>query len=109
MDTSSSSVAPAAAGVAAVEKARVAPGDIVRSLVGRPVGVRLGDGTEYRGILVCVDGFMNVAMEQAEEFFEGSLKAKLGDCFIRGNNGSLSITFHSLLLGMYHSLVISTT
>ena len=66
---------------------RVAPGDIVRSLVGRPVGVRLADGTEYRGVLVCVDGFMNVAMEQAEEYTDGSLKAKLGDCFIRGNNG----------------------
>ena len=59
----------------------------MRSLVGRPVGVRLGDGTEYRGVLVCVDGFMNVAMEQAEEYTDGSLKAKLGDCFIRGNNG----------------------
>ena len=85
---SSSSEAVQETTAAVVEKARIAPGDIVRLLVGRPVGVRLGDGTEYRGILVCVDGFMNVAMEQAEEFFEGSLKAKLGDCFIRGNNGA---------------------
>jgi hypothetical protein len=29
-----------------------------------------------------------VAMEQAEEYSEGSLKNKLGDCFIRGNNGA---------------------
>ena len=78
--------ASAAAPAAAIEKR--APGDFVRSLVGRPVGVRLSDGTEYRGILVCLDGFMNVAMEQAEEYSEGSLKNKLGDCFIRGNNGA---------------------
>ena len=64
----------------------------MRSLVGRPVGVRLADGTEYRGVLVCVDGFMNVAMEQAEEYTDGSLKAKLGDCFIRGNNGEFFLT-----------------
>lgn len=76
--------APAA--VAVVEKR--APGDFVRALVGRPVGVRLSDGAEYRGILVCLDGFMNVALEQAEEFSDGSLKNKLGDCFIRGNNGA---------------------
>ena len=81
--SASSAAAPAPA---AIEKR--APGDFVRSLVGRPVGVRLSDGTEYRGILVCLDGFMNVAMEQAEEYSEGSLKNKLGDCFIRGNNGA---------------------
>ena len=63
--------------------------------MGRPVGVRLSDGTEYRGILVCLDGFMNVAMEQVEEFVEGSLKSKLGDCFIRGNNGKLPKGIHS--------------
>lgn len=30
---------------------------------------------------------MNIAMEQAEEYVNGQLKAKYGDCFIRGNNG----------------------
>jgi hypothetical protein len=32
---------------------------------------------------------MNIAMEQTEEFVDGQLKAKYGDCFIRGNNGEL--------------------
>jgi U6 snRNA-associated Sm-like protein LSm6 len=69
---------------------RKTPGEFVRaSLVGRPVAVKLADGTEYRGVLVCLDGFMNVALEQADEFASsGSLKSKLGDCFIRGNNGA---------------------
>ena len=37
---------------------------------------------------------MNIAMEQTEEFVDGQLKAKYGDCFIRGNNGKfLSLQF----------------
>jgi U6 snRNA-associated Sm-like protein LSm6 len=78
-----------AAGTGSGGAARKTPGEFVRaSLVGRPVAVKLSDGTEYRGVLVCLDGFMNVALEQADEFASsGSLKSKLGDCFIRGNNG----------------------
>lgn len=30
---------------------------------------------------------MNIAMEQTEEYVNGQLKTKYGDCFIRGNNG----------------------
>jgi hypothetical protein len=29
-------------------------------------------------------------MEQTEEFVDGQLQAKRGDCFIRGNNGKCS-------------------
>jgi hypothetical protein len=36
---------------------------------------------------VCLDGYMNVAMEQTEEFVDGQLRNKFGDAFIRGNNG----------------------
>ena len=38
---------------------------------------------------MCLDGFMNIAMEQAEEWSDGLLRQKYGDCFIRGNNGVL--------------------
>ena len=38
------------------------------------------------GVLACLDGYMNIAMEQTEEYVDGQLKAKYGDCFIRGNN-----------------------
>lgn len=31
---------------------------------------------------------MNIAMEQTEEYVNGQLKAKYGDAFIRGNNGT---------------------
>lgn len=40
--------------------------------------------------LVCAhgpqDGYMNLAMEQTEEYVDGQLKHKYGDTFIRGNN-----------------------
>ena len=39
------------------------------------------------GVLACLDGYMNIAMEQTEEYADGQLKAKYGDAFIRGNNG----------------------
>ena len=39
------------------------------------------------GVLACLDGYMNIAMEQTEEYVDGQLTSKYGDCFIRGNNG----------------------
>lgn len=54
------------------------------------------------GILACLDGYMNIALEQTEEYIGGQvsllshyasicvttqLKNKYGDAFIRGNNG----------------------
>jgi hypothetical protein len=33
---------------------------------------------------------MNIAMEQTEEYVDGQLKSKYGDCFIRGNNGAFN-------------------
>jgi U6 snRNA-associated Sm-like protein LSm6 len=40
----------------------------------------------FAGMLACLDGYMNIAMEQTEEYVDGQLKNKYGDCFIRGNN-----------------------
>ena len=41
----------------------------------------------FIGVLACLDGYMNIAMEQTEEYVDGQLTSKYGDCFIRGNNG----------------------
>ena len=38
------------------------------------------------GVLACLDPYMNIAMEQTEEYVNGNLKNKYGDSFIRGNN-----------------------
>lgn len=55
----------------------------------------------YAGILACLDGYMNIAMEQTEEYVNGQLKNKYGDAFIRGNNGNyLSIVLLCFSLGL---------
>lgn len=48
------------------------------------------DSSSHAGILACLDGYMNIAMEQTEEYVNGQLKNKYGDAFIRGNNGKFS-------------------
>lgn len=62
------------------------PSDFLKAVLGRPVVVKLNTATEYRGILACLDGYMNIALEQTEEYENGELKNKYGDAFIRGNN-----------------------
>jgi len=62
------------------------PSDFLKVVIGRPVVVKLNSGVIYKGILACLDGYMNIAMEQTEEYQSGQLKAKYGDAFIRGNN-----------------------
>jgi len=76
------------------------PSDFLRAILGKAVVVKLNSGIEYRGmdkrkqgpsrnvgVLACLDGYMNIALEQAEEYVGGQLKSKYGDAFIRGNNG----------------------
>ncbi|CDQ95100.1 unnamed protein product, partial [Oncorhynchus mykiss] len=38
------------------------------------------------GVLACLDGYMNIAVEQTEEYVNVQLKNKYGDAFLRGNN-----------------------
>ncbi|KAJ3262971.1 U4/U6-U5 snRNP complex subunit lsm6 [Chytriomyces hyalinus] len=62
------------------------PSDFLGAAIGGRVVVRLNSGVEYRGVLACLDGYMNIAMEHTEEYVGGDLKNKYGDAFIRGNN-----------------------
>lgn len=82
---SSSSAADASLNRSA--SAKRSPADFLKQVIGKPVTVKLHSGVTYRGVLACLDGFMNIAMEQTEEYVDGQLKNKYGDCFIRGNNG----------------------
>ena len=41
----------------------------------------------FTGVLSCLDGFMNIALEQTEEHVNGVVTNRYGDAFIRGNNG----------------------
>ena len=51
-------------------------------------------------ILACLDGYMNIAMEQTEEYVNGQLKNKYGIAFILGND---SILKDDLLFYCYYS------
>lgn len=86
---SSSTAAAAAPDAASNRTAKRSPADFLKQVIGKPVMVKLHSGVTYRGVLACLDGFMNIAMEQTEEYVDGQLKNKYGDCFIRGNNGKL--------------------
>jgi U6 snRNA-associated Sm-like protein LSm6 len=85
------------------------PTDFLKGVVGKKVIVRLTSGVDYRGILSfpvpplhnirthvcslcvgvlsCLDGYMNIALEQTEEHVNGVVTNRYGDAFIRGNNG----------------------
>jgi len=71
---------------AVTSSSRKKPTEFLKAIIGRPVVIKLNSGVEYKGVLACLDGFLNVALEQTEEFEKGVRKAQLGDCFIRGNN-----------------------
>ena len=42
------------------------PADFLKSIRGKSVVVKLNSGVDYRGILACLVGDMNIAMEQTE-------------------------------------------
>ncbi|KAK1925868.1 putative u6 snRNA-associated sm-like protein lsm6 [Papiliotrema laurentii] len=62
------------------------PSEFLKNIVGKKVKVRIGSGIDYHGLLTCLDGYMNVALEDTEEYSGGRLTARYGDCFLRGNN-----------------------
>ncbi|KAH9947337.1 hypothetical protein B0H21DRAFT_821933 [Amylocystis lapponica] len=62
------------------------PTDFLKGVVGKRVVVRLTSGVDYRGVLSCLDGYMNIALEQTEEHVNGAVTNRYGDAFIRGNN-----------------------
>ena len=76
----------AAQAAAAPTSSKYQPSDFLKAVLGRPVVVKLNSGVAYKGVLACLDGYMNIAMEQTEQYEGGQLKTTLGDCFIRGNN-----------------------
>lgn len=66
-------------GRAEAGKGKYQPSEFLKSVLGRPVVVKLNSGVDYRGVLACLDGYMNIAMEQTEEYVNGQLKAKYGN------------------------------
>lgn len=62
--------------------------------------MKLNSGLEYcgnfiklvrlnKGILVCLDGLMNIVLEDVEEYENNKLLSKYNEILLRGNNGNL--------------------
>ena len=51
------------------------PSEFLRQIIGKPVVVKLNSGVDYRGILACLDGYMNIALEQTEEYVNGQVRS----------------------------------
>lgn len=45
------------------------------------------------GILSCLDGYMNAALENTEEVVNGKVTNNYGDAFVRGNNSRFSLSY----------------
>ena len=54
--------------------------------VNKNVMVRLKNDIEYRGKMTNVDAYMNVILNDAEEYADRTLSANYGKVVIRGNN-----------------------
>ena len=54
--------------------------------VNKNVMIRLKNDIEYRGKMTNVDAYMNVILNDAEEYADGTLSANYGKVVIRGNN-----------------------
>ncbi|KAK9381730.1 uncharacterized protein V2V93DRAFT_367696 [Kockiozyma suomiensis] len=63
------------------------PKPFLQDLTGKEVIVRLKWGkTEYKGILISVDSYMNLQLDNTVEFVDGESKGSLGEIMIRCNN-----------------------
>merc|ERR1712221_4995 len=62
------------------------PKPFLNQLTGQAVIVKLKWGHEYKGILVSVDGYMNLQLANTEEYIEGQSTGPLGEVLIRCNN-----------------------
>eukprot|EP01033_Poteriospumella_lacustris_P017572 gene17572-12576_t len=55
------------------------PKPFLGDLTGRPVIVKLKWGMEYKGILMSIDSYMNVQLNNTEEYVDGELSGNLGE------------------------------
>jgi small nuclear ribonucleoprotein F len=64
----------------------VNPKPFLADLTGKNVRVRLKWGQEYQGRLASSDAYMNLQLEDTEEFIDGHFAGALGEVLIRCNN-----------------------
>ena len=65
---------------------RKKPLNVLIKSVGKNVSISLKGRGEYRGQLIRADGYMNMMLKGAKEYYNNEIVASYGDVFIRGNN-----------------------
>lgn len=59
------------------------PRPFLEELAGKMIFVKLKWGLEYKGYLLSSDAYMNLQLEQCEEFIDGKSQGNLGEVLIR--------------------------
>ncbi|ODV97491.1 hypothetical protein PACTADRAFT_47404 [Pachysolen tannophilus NRRL Y-2460] len=72
--------------IATTSSANSDPSVFLAEIQGEEVIVKLRSGIEYHGLLQSIDGYMNIVLENTQEYSQHELIRKYGDVFIRGNN-----------------------
>ncbi len=62
------------------------PISILKKAVRKHISIMLKDGLEYRGRMVNVDSYMNIVLQDAEEYSFDTLTANYGRILLRGSN-----------------------
>jgi small nuclear ribonucleoprotein F len=62
------------------------PLNVLIKAVGSNVLIALKNKGEYYGRMTKADGYMNLMLKGAKEYYNKALVASYGDVFIRGNN-----------------------
>uniref|UniRef100_A0A4X2KBM9 Sm domain-containing protein n=1 Tax=Vombatus ursinus TaxID=29139 RepID=A0A4X2KBM9_VOMUR len=52
------------------------PSGFLNQITGGPVRVKLNSRVDYQGVLACLVGYMNIALEQTEEYVSRQLENK---------------------------------
>jgi small nuclear ribonucleoprotein len=68
------------------QQAQKRPLAVLQKAITKKATVRLKTDVEYRGRVSNVDAFMNLILEDAEEFEGGRLSANYGRVIVRGDN-----------------------
>ena len=62
------------------------PLNVLTKNLNHHISVTLKNGVEYRGTMVRCDGYMNIMLDGASEYFKDQLQANYGSILVRGNN-----------------------
>jgi len=64
----------------------VKPMSVLSKLKNSRVKIKLKNNLEYSGVIISCDAYMNLLLDDAEEYRDGEPRVNYGRIFIRGSN-----------------------